>query len=194
MSALELLSELLALPLAQRIQAVVDDVSARTDKFRKIEPHDLAEALEVPQPWSPSSSDWSFTRAVRKLSLEEYAGLSSVPEVFERLSLIKDKLPAERFQYLDQYLDLNNEQADFDVLTAEERALLAEAIAWGELEAAAAVGMNCFARYSVVSPSGDKLQFEGDIEDDGDCIDLRTPYDFRDGRFTDVANCVTDHW
>jgi hypothetical protein len=58
----------------------------------------------------------------------------------------------------------------------------------------AAVGMNCFARHSVVSLSGDELPLEGDIEDDGDCIDLRTPYDFRDGRFTDVANCVTDHW
>jgi hypothetical protein len=151
----ELLSELLALPLPQRLQAVADDVSARTDKFRKIEPHDLAEALEVPQPWNPSSGDWSFTRAVRKLSLEEYAGLSSVPEVFERLSLIKDKLPAKRFQYLDQYLSLNNAQAGFNVLTAEERALLEEAIAWQELEGAASVGMNCFARYSVVSPSGD---------------------------------------
>lgn len=54
--------------------------------------------------------------------------------------------------------------------------------------------MNCIARCSVESASGAVLEFEGDVEDDGACINLRTPYDKRAKRFTDLSRCLTSGW
>ena len=47
---------------------------------------------------------------------------------------------------------------------------------------------------SVTTESGFELAFEGDIEDDGACLGLRTPYDYRDGNFVDLDNCEYDAW
>jgi hypothetical protein len=54
--------------------------------------------------------------------------------------------------------------------------------------------MCCLGHCSVTSPSGAKLQFEGEIEDDGHCITLRTPYDKRAKRFVDLSRCRTSYW
>jgi hypothetical protein len=187
------LKELLALPLQQRIESIANDVSTHADKFREIEPHDLAAALGVPQARKPDGR-WRFARGVEKLKLEEYAELDGVSEVLQHLYLIEDKLPAERFKSLNKYLEADYLLTNFSMLTAKERTLLEEAIAHRNLEDAAANGMCCFARYSILSSSGYELPFEADVEDDGACIHLRTPYDFRDGRFINLENCVTDHW
>jgi hypothetical protein len=45
--------------------------------------------------------------------------------------------------------------------------------------------------YGVPAVGGDLL-FEGVTEDDGACIDLKTPYDQRDGKFLNLDDCVTD--
>jgi hypothetical protein len=54
--------------------------------------------------------------------------------------------------------------------------------------------MCCIGYYSVQTPSGDSLPFEATIEDDGRCIELKTPYDYRDGKFCNLDDCVTDSW
>jgi hypothetical protein len=54
--------------------------------------------------------------------------------------------------------------------------------------------MNCLAHYDVEASSGDRLPFEAFVEDDGACIDLKTPYDFRDKKFVCLDNCLTDSW
>ena len=54
--------------------------------------------------------------------------------------------------------------------------------------------MNSIAPYRVETASGHLLQFEADIEDDGSCIILRTPYDFRNGKFDNLDNCWTDEF
>jgi len=41
---------------------------------------------------------------------------------------------------------------------------------------------------------GIELWFEAVIEDDGSCIDLKTPYDERDGKTMDLADCEIDQW
>jgi hypothetical protein len=41
------LKRLLAMPIAQRIEAVINDLVTRKDEFREIEAHDLADALGV---------------------------------------------------------------------------------------------------------------------------------------------------
>ena len=38
-----------------------------------------------------------------------------------------------------------------------------------------------------------ELWFEGSIEDDGGCIELMSPYDHRDGRFS-VVSPISDEW
>lgn len=84
-------------------------------------------------------------------------------------------------------------RSKFDFLTNEERDHLEGAIAMENLELNMSNGICCVARYSIPAPGG-ILPFEGDIEDDGHCITLRTPYDDRDGRFKDLENCVTESY
>ena len=79
-------------------------------------------------------------------------------------------------------------------MTKGERSRLEDAIAEKQMEANESNGMNCIATCSVESDSGAVLEFEGDVEDDGACINLRTPYDKRAKRFTDLARCRTSCW
>ncbi len=83
----------------------------------------------------------------------------------------------------------DKEKPDFHFLTPGERELLEEAIGTEELEANQSNGLGCIARYSIETASGYSLSFEGDIEDDGTCITLRTPYDYRDGKFLTLNDC-----
>ena len=50
------------------------------------------------------------------------------------------------------------------------------------------------AHYTVAAPDDRELKFEAFIEDDGHCIGLLGPYDYRDGRFRDLSDCLTDSW
>ena len=110
--------------------------------------------------------------------------------------MIGDTVSAERFQQLlkqSEPLD-DAEDPSFSFLTNGERSRLEKAIAEEQMEANESNGMNCIARCSVESDSGMVLEFEGDIEDDGACIHLRTPYDKRAKRFTDLSNCLKSSW
>jgi hypothetical protein len=48
----------------------------------------------------------------------------------------------------------------------------------------------CLAFYTVNAPHGRTLTFEAFIEDDGGSVDLKTPYDERDGKFTDLSDIL----
>ena len=73
---------------------------------------------------------------------------------------------------------------DISFLTPEEKKLIETALMEEELKDGEPFVV---ARTCIGSPKGVELWFEGDIEDDGDCIHVRTPYDYRDGKFTDVG-------
>ena len=191
-SNLRKLQRLLAMPVAQRIEAVVKDLVTREDEFREIEAHDLADALGVSDSREPGSANrWNFTAYGVKVNIEEYADLHDPAS--ELVYLIQDKVSAERFRALvNLSSDLDQvKKPDFHFLTPEERKLLEEAIGSEELTANQANGMCCIAHYSVQAASGYSLSFEADIEDDGACIKLRTPYDYRDGKFLNLNDCVT---
>jgi hypothetical protein len=177
------LQQLLAMPIAQRFEAIINDLIARDDKFREIEEHDLAEALGVIDSRSPGSANtWCFTAYGVKRNIEEYAECNAPQS--ELIYLIEDKVSAERFQALVKLssgLD-QIKSPDFHFLNPGERKHLEEAIGSEELENNQANGMCCVANYTVETPSGYSLSFEGDVEDDGKCITLRTPYDYRDGK------------
>ena len=182
------LPKLLSMPLVERIAAVAEDVQTETDEFRQIAPHKLAEALGVPESRRPTDRYWSFTDYAHKESLEQYAyeygGLSDV------LVLIKDEVTARRFQALvERSSDFDDLQ--FDFLTAEERQCLEEALAFEQLRLNMDNGISCIAHHCIPCSAGD-LRFEVAIEDDGACIDLKTPYDEREGRFENLDDCVTN--
>ena len=93
----DLLRELLAVPLSERIERVANDVLLHQDKFRTLAAHDLAEALGVPQPECPSG-DWSVTRYAKRQSVEEYAKLYSSPSEFaEIVYALEDSVSPPRF-------------------------------------------------------------------------------------------------
>ncbi len=190
MKSIDPLQKLLAMPLAERIKAVDEDVRTRRDEFGGIEPHDLAQAIGIPESEAPGS-EWTFTYYAEIDSVESYAQQTS--PVSEIIYLIENKVRAERFNILrEKFSSLDDvKQPTFDFLIPEERRVLEHAIAAEQLEGNMLDGMNCIAHYELTG-SGDPLRFEADVEDDGSCIELRTPYDFRDGKFVDLPNCVTD--
>lgn len=186
------LQKLLSIPPAERVAAVSKDVRTKTDEFRNIDPHELAESLGVPTPRWPNRSDWGFTDYAERISLEEYANGSD--GLSELVYQIKDKVSLERFQVLvEESVDLVDYCGDpqFGFLTNEERQWLEEELAFEQLESNMENGICTIAQFMIPLATGD-LVFEGDIEDDGACITLRTPYDGRDGRFRNLDNCVTD--
>ena len=187
------LQALLALPPGERRDAVAKDVRRRAPQFSAIPAHDLADALDVPEHWRPGR-EWSFTRYAPIVSVEEHARYNSPAS--ELVYLIEEAVTAERFQQLLKHsepLDESDEPS-FAFLTKGERSRLEDAIAEKQMEANESNGMNCIARCSVESASGAVLEFEGDVEDDGACINLRTPYDKRAKRFTDLSRCLTSGW
>jgi len=188
------LATLLAMPLEDRIVAIAKDLQSRTDTFKDIGAFELADALDVPQPESPSSSDWSFTSYAERMTLEEYAEAGG--EVSEILRWLEPHVGTKRFKSLEKAFAKLEEEAvepSFDFLTAKERKVAEETIAQEQLEASESNGMNCVASYCVERP-GIELWFEAVIEDDGSCIDLKTPYDERDGKTMDLADCEIDQW
>jgi len=184
---------LLALPPGKRRDAVAKDVRRRAPQFSAIPAHDLADALEVPEHWRPGS-EWTFTRYAPIFSVEEHARYNSLAS--ELVYLIEETVTAERFQQLLQHSEPLDESDDpsFTFLNKSERSRLEDAIAEKQMESNESNSMNCIAKCSVESASGAILEFEGDVEDDGACINLRTPYDKRAKRFTDLSRCLTSSW
>jgi hypothetical protein len=128
------------------------------------------------------------------MTVEEYAQYNSPAS--EVIYMIEDSLDPERLEELirlSEPLD-DVEKPCFSFLTRSERSSIEDAIAERQLEANESNGMCCLGHCSVKSPSGAELQFEGDIEDDGQCITLRTPYDKRAKRFVDLSRCRTSYW
>ena len=187
------LAELLALDMDSRRTAVAKDVRSRSPRYRCIPAHDLADALGIPDSRRPGS-EWSFTRYARMMTVEEYAMYNSPAS--EVIYMIEDSLDPERLEELIQLSEPLDDvdKPRFSFLTRSERNDIEDAIAERQLEANESNGMCCLCHCSVKSPSGAELQFEGDIEDDGHCITLRTPYDKRAKRFVDLSRCRTSYW
>ncbi len=168
------------LSVEERIAAVAEDVASGKMYFASIEAHDLAELLGVPQPEQPDDS-WSRTIFAERRTLEEYVDLDEgilgeIPDMVdgfasdERLAAISAKCNAHAEGSIHS----------FDFLQPEERKRLLEQLEEKALERLRDNGIGCVATYCV--EHGDhELWFEGDIEDDGSCIDLRGPYDGVDG-------------
>lgn len=188
----DVLEELLKLgEVEDRIRLVADDVRTNTDRFRSIPPHELAEALGVPQPECPA--DWEFICSAEIRPIEECA--ANVNPVSELVYLVQDEIEPDRFHELvDQFSSLDElAEPNFSFLTNDEKQLLEVALAQQQLGRNLENGIGTIARYNL--KSGDMvLSFEATIEDDGSCIYLLTPYEHRDGYFRDFTNTVMECW
>ena len=175
--AKELLNKL---TVAERIAVVAEDVASGQKRFASIATHDLAELLGIPQPEQPDDS-WSRTIFAERRTLEEYVDLDNgilgeFPDMVngfasdERIAAISAKCNA----YAEGSIH------SFDFLQPEERKRLLEQLEEKALERLRDNGIGCVGTYCV-EHGEHELWFEGDIEDDGSCIDLRGPYDGVDG-------------
>jgi hypothetical protein len=178
------------LSVEERIAAVAKDVASGNRRFASIEAHDLAELLDVPQPDQPDDS-WSRAIYAERQTLEEYVDLND-----GILAEIPDMLgggsSAERIAAISANCKAYAEGSirSFDFLHPEERKYLREQFEEKALERLRDNGIGCVATYCV--EQGDhELWFEGDIEDDGSCIDLKGPYDGVDGSGRDPEEWIS---
>lgn len=187
------LAQLLAMSRPERISAVAQDLRNRQDRYREIEPHVLAEALGVPASRRPGGEGWRIIAYARIRSLEDQALEKHPPS--ELVHVLKGKVSAARFAELETaFAKLDEQEAPtFDFLGKKERLLLEESLARDDLESGIMNGIGSIARYCAPAEDGG-LCFEGAVEDDGSCIELRTPYDQRDRRFIRLESCVTEEW
>jgi hypothetical protein len=188
------LSELLALDLEQRRQAVADDLFAKSPRYEAIEAHDLAEALGISAAERPDGN-WNFMCYAKPETAEQYASRWSDLRS-EIVYLIEDQVSPRRFKQLlrlSESLD-DMDVPDFSFLKPKERDLLEAVILKERLRDNLESTFNVLAHITVIAPGGEHLRFEADIEDDGACINLRTPYDERAGRFVNCTVCLTEHW
>lgn len=187
------LAELMKHDLDSRRDLVAEDVGKPSPRYSGISPHDLAEALGVPDADQPGP-EWSFTRYAEIITVEDYA--MNNPPGSEVIYLIRDSTDPDRFAELLQLAEAEDDvdEPDFSFLTGTERSKLETAIAENQLEENGSNCMCCIGHFTVTTPSGADLCFEGEIEDDGACINLLTPYDDQANLFMDLSRCVTDEW
>jgi hypothetical protein len=185
---------LLRMRNSARVREVALDLRRKHRRYSTVAPHDLAEALGVPEPSQPGS-EWSFTSYAPRRSAEEYAMYD--PPASELLYRLKSFVSVARFKDLlkrGERLDrMRNPKMGF--LTAGERMILEDWIAKRDLDRNLDNGMSCLAHFNLRTPGGNLLRFEGEVEDTGECFNLRTPYDYKDGRFVDLRGAVvTTAW
>lgn len=186
------LKELLSIiGVDERIRIIASDVRSQADRYRNIPPHELAEALGVPQPERPA--EWEFICSAPILPIEECA--TNWNPISELVYLIQDEIEPDRFTELVNRFEALDDLAEptFIFLTTSEKQLLEKAIAEQQLQRNLDNGIGTIARYNLKSDEM-MLSFEATIEDDGSCIYLLTPYDCRDGAFSEFANTVIECW
>ncbi len=192
-TAVAALAALMALPLKARIDAVSADVRTRMDQFASIPPHELANALEVPDSRRPGGDGWALIGYAERRRLEEHAAETDL--VADFVFALEDEVPRSRFLELQKLFESWDEGAvtSFAFLSPAEREALEDALARKCLERDLSNGLSTVAHFEV-QDGRSNLSFEGDIEDDGSCLYLRTPYDKREGRFKNLERCVTEKW
>jgi hypothetical protein len=173
--------------LDARIAAIAEDVRSKKDQYRGIDPHELAELLGIDTSRHPDR-DWDFIRFQRRVPFEEIVSVGDGPLWMYRLKECVDfaryaEIEAEADAVYDEKKELNSE-----FLTAPEKRTIEQ---WW-MQEKLSDGGTLLAFFNVRASNGDILKFEAFIEDDGGCIELKTPYDERDGLFTNLDDGVCD--
>lgn len=178
------------LPFEERIRAVAEDVDSKKNEFAVLDAFTLAKLLEVPQPYQPDDT-WSRATYAEKRTLEEYIDLdSSIVEEFA--DMLPGGTPPKRVQTVCEKSEAYaaGEIKSLNFLKAEERKCLLKQLEEKQLQRLMDNGIGCVATFCVRNDHYE-LWFEGDIEDDGSCIDLRGPYDGVDGSGRDPHEWIS---
>jgi hypothetical protein len=166
--------------LADRITAVAADVDSKRDEFRSIGGHELASLLGIDDADHPGP-DWSFSWIEPRRPVEDILA-------DDEDKLLQSQLTPERHTELCSKIDLREEYKTnyakvLKFLTDDEKQKIEEYDMERRYEDDKASACYCYAYKSVEAPNGKELTFQAFIEDDGACIELKTPYDERDGEF-----------
>jgi hypothetical protein len=178
------LQKLKDMRLADRIAAVAADVDSKQDEFRSIDAHELANLLGIEDAERPGD-DWNFGWFILRVPVDDILDQWNEEFIDE---LLQSQLTPERYKELCSKIDLQQKDNAkiLEFLTDGEKLKIEEH--YMEREAKYPESACCSADISIEAPHGKTLTFQALIEDDGACIELKTPYDERDGKFTDYSD------
>ena len=195
------IAKLSAMEINKRKSAVAEDVQSKRDRYSKISSIELAALLGIDEGGRPGCGEasWSFYRYVEKMSINEHlwnTGRLWTPAIWSALEMAVTKERLDEIDALDESDGFTDESNEFieEKLTQDERDIILNAL-YEEIEENLEDGpYYAIARSCVTTEDGVDLLFEGDIEDDGVCLGLRTPYDQRDGKFVDLDTVLYVAW
>jgi hypothetical protein len=172
------------------IAAVAVDVASKRDEYRSIGPYDLAELLGIDDAGQPGA-DWGLVWFVPRLSVRDILLQWDEEFIPELLAL---HVTAERCEEISAKINLLNpkeaklRRTSLDFLTEKEKETIERLYMERERKNG---NLTLLAYYYISAPHGRTLTFEAFIGDNGESFDsLKTPYDERDGKFTDLSDCL----
>jgi hypothetical protein len=188
MEADKALKKLEDMPLADRIAAVAADVDSKQDEFRSIDAHELASLLGIVDAEHPGGG-WNFEWFIPRVPVDDILDQWDEETIVE---LFQSQLTPERYKELCSKIDLREKDKTnyakvLEFLTDDENQKIEEHYMEWQAEHSTDSAW-CSANISIEAPHGKILTFQAFIEDDGACIELKTPYDERDGKFTDYSD------
>src|SRR5262249_44479045 len=151
---------------------VAADVDSKQDEFRSIDAVELASLLGIEDAERPGD-DWNFGWFLPRVPLDDILDQWDEETIVE---LLQSQLTPERYKELCSKIDLQQEDNAkvLEFLTEDEKLKIEEHYMEGQAEHPDSAW--CFADISIEAPHGKILTFEAFIEDDGACIELKTPY------------------
>jgi hypothetical protein len=174
-----------SMTLDERIAEVAKDILSRTDRYKGIAADDLADLLDV-DPDSNIHWEWEFVHYAPHLSAETLRDDYGIEDMLDAL----DKaVSPERIAQLARVIEGPDPESALSLLSADEQR------AWERSRQEDILSSECswVIAYCEVRSAYDKLlMFEAKFYDAGEWDDLRTPYDRRDGKFTDLTGCLTE--
>lgn len=179
--------------LSDRIKLLDADLASGRDEYRSIEVFELAGLLEIP---IPPDGSWTQYRQHCIKSMEEYLDSRGWPEELAEeilgtdsdsllsqclsgIPVSKSSVNASTYQRIATGL-FEGGTKFLETLTKDEIDAIRLACAYHDFISDCDNGLNGRSIYSIDSES-DLIVFDALIEDDGDCIEMQSPYDIRDG-------------
>jgi hypothetical protein len=189
-TSINLLSELLEIPYIDRIKVIEKDLVSGLDRYKHIDPKELALALEVPL----TSVDGTKPEMYNLWEYYHYVEITPIALLLEEydpcylLEFIEDQLSIERHKKLDQLLSLKKVdiKSIIDQLTVDECIIISQKEAKQKLFNEDGDYYETTAFYNI---SNTDFNFQAML--DGDYLalsELKTPYDERDGKFLECRD------
>jgi hypothetical protein len=180
-TAIEILE---SMTLDERIAEVAKDVLSGTDRYKGIAADDLAALLDVFGPFDIIGWEWEHVSYVPPASADWVLVCHGTAGVLE---LLREALSPERIEQLEQATQGLDIESALSLFSADEQRAMVR------LDQEYMAGTDCqsaVAYCEVRSAHGELLVFEVSVYDAGEVSDFRTPYDRRDGKFTDLTGCL----